>query len=111
MSGVSRQITEHVIEAPGTQVVLEKKFARNTAADVTPSVQNVEKLKLRNTAPVTITKFDNGQENQEVSILGDGQTTIANNAFIKTNTGANKLLAVDKVYRFTMFNGIWIEDA
>jgi hypothetical protein len=111
MSGVSRQITEQVLEAPTTQSVLEKKFARNSASDLTPSVRNVEKLKMKNIGPVTVTKFDEGQENQEISILGDGQTTIANNAFIKTNTGANKLLAVDKVYRFTMFNGVWVEDA
>lgn len=111
MSEVARVTTEQVIEAPVTQTVLEKKFSLNSKADLTPSVLNIEKLVFKNAAPVNVTKFDNGQPNQEISILGDGNTTIVNNAVIKTNTGANKLLAANKVYRFTNFAGIWYEDA
>lgn len=111
MAEIQRSTDEVVIEAPVTQTVLEKKFERNTKADTTPSILNVEKLILKSVAPVTITKFDDGQPNQEVSVLGDGQTTIANNANIQTNTGANKLTVAGLVYRFTYLSGKWHEDA
>lgn len=112
MNSVDNRLTDEIsVEAPVRQQVLEKKYARNSKGDTTPSILNTEKLALANAAPVTITKFDDGQPNQEITILGDGQTTIANNATIKTNTGANKLLAANKVYRFTNFAGIWYEDA
>lgn len=108
----NNRLTDEIsVEAPVRQQVLEKKYARNSKGDTTPSVLNTEKLAFANVGATLVTKFDDGQPNQEVTILGDGQTTIANNAVIKTNTGANKLLAVNKVYRFTNFAGIWYEDA
>ncbi len=79
--------------------------------DTTPDVKNGEFWKCINVVGTTVTQFDNGYEGQALSILGEGFTTIANNANIKTNTGANKLLAANKVYRFTRFNKIWYEDA
>lgn len=111
MSEVNRVTNEQVIEAPTTQTVLEKKFERNSKADTTPSVLNVEKLIFKNTGVVLVTKFDDGQPNQEVSCLGDGFTTIQNNLNIVTATGANELLAAGLVYRFTYFAGKWHEDA
>lgn len=111
MSEVNRVTNEQVIEAPTTQTVLEKKFERNSKADTTPSVLNVEKLIFKNTGAVLVTKFDDGQPNQEVSCLGDGFTTIQNNLNIVTATGANELLAAGLVYRFTYFAGKWHEDA
>lgn len=78
--------------------------------DLTPSVLNCLNWICVNAGAITVTNFDDGADGQRIHILGDGFTTIANNAFIKTNTGANKLLAVNKVYRFTLFSGIWIED-
>ena len=78
---------------------------------VTPSVANLETWIAANTGAVTITNFMKGAVGQRIKILGDGFTTIANNTVIKTNTGANKLLAVNKVYRFTYINNIWYEDA
>lgn len=75
------------------------------------SVANLERLRLGNTAPVTVTLFKYGSGGQTIKLLGDGNTTIEHNANIKTNTGANKLLAVDKVYTFTTFDGIvFVED-
>lgn len=77
----------------------------------TLSVANIERMTLKNAAPVTITKFTRGSLGQSVKFLGDGFTTIDHNASIKTNTGAAKLLAADKVYTFTTFDGtIFIED-
>jgi hypothetical protein len=79
--------------------------------DTTPSVKNCENWICQNVAGVVVTNFDDGAVGQKINILGDGFTTISNNAFIKTNTGANKLLAVNKIYRFHNFNNIWVEDA
>lgn len=79
--------------------------------DTTPSVLNCNLWICQNIGAVTVTNFLNGADGQRIHILGEGFTTIANNANIKTNTGANKLLAANKVYRFTYFNNIWIEDA
>lgn len=78
--------------------------------DTTPSVQDNEYFECQNTLATTVTQFDNGQDGQRLHILGEGFTTVANNANINTNTAANKLLAANKVYRFTNFNRIWIED-
>lgn len=85
--------------------------AKFFAAATTPSVENQEFWIANNTGAVTITNFLNGYVCQVIRILGDGFTTIANNANIKTNTGANKLLAVNKVYVFTFINNLWVEDA
>lgn len=111
MSEIKQDKTERVQEAPVTQLVLEKKFARNSKGDTTPSVLNIEKLIFTNTGAVLVTRFDDGQPNQEITMLGDGFTTIENNLFIETASGANTLLAAGKVYRFTKFSNKWHEDA
>lgn len=103
---------ETIFEAPTTFNVLPRvKHQKFEATDTTPSVLNNKHWIANNTGAVTVTQFDDGAEAQEIAILGEGQTTVANNANIKTNTGANKLLAANKVYRFTRFNSIWVEDA
>lgn len=78
--------------------------------DTTPSVLNCCNWITTNIGAITVTKFDDGADGQTIRVLGDGFTTVANNANIKTNTGANKLLLANKVYRFTYFNSVWIED-
>src|SRR6267378_7619494 len=66
----------------------------------TPNVLNLERLVTNNTIATTVTDFPGGADGQKLSILAnDANTTIANNAKIVTNTGANKLLANGKVYR------------
>jgi hypothetical protein len=76
-----------------------------------PSVLNRTRLLFNNSAPTLVTNFTHGQEGQEIKILGDGQTTLDFGASIKTNTGVDKLLLVNKVYTFTLFNNVWIENA
>lgn len=99
------------VESPTANLVLPIRFiGKLKRASVTPSVKNVERWRADNTGAVTIVGFVDGQPGQEISILGDGFTSVANNASVKTNTGATKLLALNKVYRFTMFD-IWVEDA
>lgn len=77
--------------------------------DTTPTVKDL-KIHMCGTSVVTITDFDDGYDGQEIKIKGHGNTTIANNANIKTNTGGNKVLVVTKVYTFTLFLGVWYEN-
>lgn len=88
---------------------LPKEFVGTlTKNDVTPSVKNVRVWKGSGTV-VTITDFDDASDGF-LAILGDGTTTISHNANIKTNTGANKLLAVDRLYIFAHISGIFYEN-
>jgi hypothetical protein len=77
----------------------------------TLDVSNRELFICINTVGTTITNFLKGSNGRQIRLLGEGFTTIANNANIKTNTGANKLLAASKVYRFSLYNNVWYEDA
>ncbi len=87
----------------------EKPIQTHSPAVTTISVLNLERLKLSNTGAVTVTDLLYGQNGQEVSLLGDGNTTIAHGTPMKTNTGANKLMAANRVYRFVRFDGVWYE--
>ena len=78
-------------------------------SNLTPSVLNITRLKLVNTGATTVTNFKFGQEGQNILILGDGFTTVANNTNIQTSTGANKLLVANRVYSFTLFGSKWYE--
>jgi len=89
----------------------KKWFSKFRSLDVTPDVSNVEYWQANNTIATTITDFLKGQDVQALHILGDGFTTIQHGTKIKTNTGANKLLAANKVYTFYRFNSLWVEEA
>ena len=107
---------EQVIEAPMTLLSQPKEFVSTfRAADATPSVLNLTRFKAGNTVANNITYFDDGFDGQQISILGDGFTTVVHDlgppAKIATNTAANKLLATNKVYRFTRYDKVWVEDA
>jgi hypothetical protein len=104
---------EIIHEAADTHTVLDKEFVVTfKPADSTPSVLNKRVFAAGNTVPTNVTYFDDGFDGQPISIAGDGFTTVVHNgAKIATNTGAPKLLAALKVYRFTRFNKVWIEDA
>lgn len=108
-----RERQERIQEAPTTKLVPDKEFVLAfTPADATPSVRNLTKFKAGNTGASNVTFFDDGFDGQEISILGDGFTTLVHNATkLLTNTGANKLLATGKVYRLTRYDGKWVEDA
>ena len=109
--------TERTQAAPVTKQVLDKEFVTSfKAVDATPSVLNLTKFMAGNTGAQNVTYFDDGFDGQEISVLGDGFTTIVHDTTkIATNTGANKLLAASKTYRFTRYtigaNKVWVEDA
>lgn len=109
MANPIRTDIERIIDAPETRNVLEYKQIKKLANSVTPSVLNLEFFTCSG-AVVSITDFLDGQNGQSIHIRGDGNTTIVNGTPIKTNTGANKLLAANKVYTFTFFSGTWIEN-
>jgi len=94
---------------------VNKRFVSKMPKNVaTPSVKDLEYIVTNNAIATTYTNFLNGRDGQPLNILAnDANTTIANNANIVTNTGANKLLAQGKVYRLHFFKttGKWHEDA
>jgi hypothetical protein len=105
------QITEQQqIEVAQSQLALPRIYVAKSKAQATPSVKNILRLIFNNVAPLDVTNFLQGQEGQEIIVLGDGQTTIKNNANILTNTAADKLLLADYIYKFVLFNSKWYED-
>jgi len=111
------QRTEVIQQAPVTKMVADKEFVTTfRPAVATPSVLNLTKFIAGNTVANNITYFNDGFDGQQISIVGDGFTTVVHDTTkIATNTAANKLLATFKVYRFTRYtlagNKVWIEDA
>lgn len=114
------------IERLKTPLSIEQYGGILPLGDTTPSVRDLRTCILKNVGAVTVTRFDNGQAGQVISVLGDGNTTIqhyagainaANGLKIKTNTGADKLLAVDIAYSFTCYEdqatgvAYWVEDS
>ena len=103
--------SQQQVESPTSNLVLPIRFVGHLKkATQTPSVKNCERWIAVNTAPIDILDFIDGQEGQELKILGDGQTSVQHTSNIKNNTAATKLLAVDIVYTFTMFDGCWVEN-
>lgn len=89
-------------------------FAKRPAdGTTTPDVTGTSFLNLRDTAtPVTITNFTGGITGQTLDVIGTASITIANNANIKTNTGANKVMAAaGNGLRFVNYLGVWYEHA
>src|SRR3954465_12953867 len=104
-TGLDRTESEQVVNAQATRNVLEKQFVRwAKLLDTTPTVENVSRLKFRNTTAVLVTDFERGQEGQALDILGDGFTTIENNDRIVTSDGADLLLEEGVTYRFVHFS-------
>lgn len=115
---LSKHTGEPVVINDELQVMGPVSFAELPSIDVsslpeldtTPSVLNLPVVTLQNTGALNITNFDDGQPGQTIKVLGDGFSTVVDGAFIKTNTGANKLLLADIIYTFTYINTIWYED-
>lgn len=96
-----------VVNAPVTFNVLPNVFS-DTLVSTTPTVLNLTLFK-SHTGATTVTDFLGGAVGQTISILGNGNTTITHGTNIFTNTGANKVLAANIMYRFTFFEGKWYE--
>ena len=80
----------------------------DTITSATPDVSDREILKCSNDI-LTITNFLKGFNTQKICLLGNANTTIANNANIHTSTGADKVLVTGKVYLFINIDDVWYE--
>lgn len=70
------------------------------------SVANIEHFTTHNTGAITVTEFTKGTRGQEITLLGDDETTIQENASIVTNVG-DILLAAGHIYKFVNFDEVW----
>jgi hypothetical protein len=105
--GIKRVTEEQQFEAPVTFLVLPKRFL-DELISTTPNVFNKEYFTSHSSA-TTVTNFLNGQPQQSLYILGNGNTTIANNSNIKTVSGSDTLLLADIIYHFIFMNNIWYQ--
>lgn len=82
-----------------------------TDGDTTPSVDDGNIFNATNTGATTITAFDDGRPGQIIYVQPtNGNTTLKNNSFIGTTTGADKALSSGVVYKLMLINGAkWIE--
>lgn len=92
-----------------TEIPITRVISSFFTGDTTPTVRNCNVYKSPAGA-TTVTDFDDAAEGQCIQILGNGNLTVSNNANIKTNTGANKVLVADKIYTFTHIMGVWYEN-
>lgn len=105
-----RVTNEMIFEAPVTFLALPKRFVgRVPATALTHSVRNVEHLITQNTGAITVTNFTDGQEGQDLYILGDGFTTLQHGTKIFLSGAADLLLDADKVYHLKRLNNKWYE--
>lgn len=91
--------------------IAEQPLETAPVGATTVNVLNITRVVFDNTTATTVTDFTGEQLGQEIKLLGDGYTTLQHGTNIFTNTAANKLLAVNKVYTFTKFSSGWIENA
>jgi hypothetical protein len=72
-----------------------------TDGDTTPSVADGNRFVATYTTGATITKFDDGYDGHIITLMSTSATvTIQNNASIVTDTGADKALVTNKIYKF-----------
>lgn len=100
---------EVIFTTPPSFPKLYKKFiSQFPDALATPKVDNCEIWKSPS-APLAITDFLNGADGQDLFILGNGNLTITHGTQIKTSTGANKVLAANKIYHYKRIDHVWYE--
>lgn len=99
---------EQVFESPATFLVLPKEFV-GSFKTATPGVLNVTRFRCTNTAPTNVTNILNGQEGQQILLLGDGNSTLVHGTNIFNQSGANELLASNKAYHYVRLNGKWYQ--
>jgi len=101
---------EQLIETPERRLVLPiKMVGKILKTSTTPSVKNVEHWIAQNTSAVTVTDFIEGQEGQDLFILGDGQTTLDHGTKIFLTGAADLLLAANTVVHLKRLNNKWYQ--
>ena len=106
-SGPLRIIREHLFDGPITFSQLPKRTLKRIKGSGTLDLTNLETIKFANAAPVSYSNIKGGANGQRVLVLGDGQSTINNNAKIKTYSGGNVLLSNDVTYELVYVDTKW----
>lgn len=75
----------------------------------TPDISNRTVVKLSNGSPLSLTYFDNGANGQTIRVLGDSFTVAVHSTILKVNSGVSKVLMANKIYTFTLIDGVWYE--
>ncbi len=83
------------------------RFVFKSLSQTVIKVRGVDIVQFINTSPITVTNILDGNDNQDIILYGDGQTTLQNNSNIVTISGANLLLASGRLYQFINFLGAW----
>lgn len=85
--------------------IIEEPFDLAQDSATTISVLNKSRIRFTNSEAVNITSLTDGQDGQLVFFLGDGFTTLVDNATLEL--GANLLLTADKVHPLLCYSGKW----
>lgn len=99
---------EIIFLAPVIHSKLAKKFISTLKTSTTPSVLDCEVWRSPS-GPVSVTNFTDGADGQDLYILGNGNLTLVHGTSIKTSTGANKVLAANKIYHVKLIDNVWYE--
>lgn len=86
-----------------------REFDSRLSSSTTPLVEGCKVFICSGTV-VSVTNFLGGVQCQTIKIIGDGNTTIVHGTYIKTDTGANKVLASGRMYCLTLYNNVWYEE-
>jgi hypothetical protein len=102
----------HRGSTPGTGVVRRPATFSLFSNSATPSLYAIPNrmVTFSYSAPTNVTNMTDANEGQTYFFLTtNGNTTLVHGSTIKTNTGANKTLAVGQVYALTLIGGVWYE--
>lgn len=104
-----------IVQGTERQVKMPKGYTGVASKDTaTPNVRDLAVVHTNNSIAKTVTNFIGGIDPQTIRVIpndpgiavgANSNTTIANNANIVTNTGANKLLKQGFTYQFT-YSGV-----
>jgi hypothetical protein len=80
-----------------------------TASDTTPSVAGNTLFQTNNGSSTTITQFDDGYDSQMITVLGDANTIIQDNANIELQGATNFTMTASDTIVLRRLNGVWRE--
>lgn len=93
---LSRATFDELIESPFVQV---------QNGDTVLSILNGTRFQFTNSGSVSVTDLTDAQDGQLVALLGDGNTTLIDNA--RLALGSNQLLEIDKIILLIYQSGAW----
>lgn len=85
----------------------EQPIQRVAVGLTTPNVLNVTRLAFFNTVKTDISNFLNGQEGQEIILLGEGQTEVLNNTNIVNHSNSAVKLTTGAAHKWCLMLGKW----